>query len=113
MGNLADCSATSWVHLDPDQIRRDLEAAFPGVRAWLGEYTGHWWALVNDRLVEAVTPRLLADEIRAVLAVRRTVPPRRGKLRDRPAAPSRPSGSARPGHGRPKRRWRVLIGGWR
>lgn len=113
MGNLADCSATSWVYLDPDQIRRDLEAAFPGVRAWLGEYTGHWWALVNDRLVEAVTPRLLADEIRAVLTVRRTVPPRRGKPRDRPVAPSRPSGSARPGHARPKRRRRVLLGGWR
>ncbi len=55
MRNLADCSATSWVYLDPDQIRRDLEAAFPGVRAWFGEYTGHWWALVNDRLVEADT----------------------------------------------------------
>lgn len=55
MGNLADCSTTGWLYLDPDQIRRELEAAFPGVRAWLGEYTGHWWALANDRLVEADT----------------------------------------------------------
>ena len=112
MGNLADCSATSWVYLDPDRIRRDLEAAFPGVRTWLGEYTGHWWALANDRLVEATTPLLLAEKIREVLAVRRALPPRSGKPRDRPAAPSRPREPSRPGRARPKRR-RVLLGGWR
>ncbi|NVI86943.1 hypothetical protein [Actinomadura sp. BRA 177] len=104
MRNLADCSATSWVYLDPDQIRRDLEAAFPGVRAWFGEYTGHWWALVNDRLVEADTPRQLAGKVREALG---------REARPRPTAPSRPRKTSRPSHVRPKRRRRVLVGGWR
>ncbi|MFB4304625.1 hypothetical protein [Actinomadura sp. GTD37] len=108
MGNLADCSATSWVYLDPDQIRRELEAAFPGVRAWLGDYTGHWWALVNDRLVEADTPRLLADKVREVLAVQRAAPPIRRARRPRQVTPP-----SRPARVRPKRRRHVLLGGWR
>ncbi|URM97275.1 hypothetical protein LUW76_24590 [Actinomadura madurae] len=117
MGNLADCSTTGWLYLDPDQIRRELEAAFPGVRAWLGEYTGHWWALANDRLVEADTPRQLADRIREVPGVRRVISPQRpvfGRTQ-RPGMviPARSRGTSRPTHARPKRRRRALFGGWR
>lgn len=106
MSNLADCSATGWVNLDPDRIRRELETTFPGVRAWLGEYTGRWWALVRDRLVEAATPHQLADRIREVLAARRIPPPQRPVPRavPSPRPPSRSRGSSRPGHARPKRR---------
>ncbi|WP_021595965.1 hypothetical protein [Actinomadura welshii] len=117
MGNLADCSTTGWLYLDPDEIRRELEAAFPGVRAWLGDHTGRWWALVNDRLVEADTPRQLADMIQGVLGVRRAISP----LRPVPGSPQRPGrvvgslsrGTSRPAHVRPKRRRRALFGGWR
>ncbi|WP_433475829.1 hypothetical protein ACQPZP_01615 [Spirillospora sp. CA-142024] len=117
MGNLTDCSATGWVYLDPDEIRRELEAAFPGVRAWLGDYTGHWWALANDRLVEADTPRQLADRIHGVLGIRRAIPPRRpvfGRTQ-RPggAVGSRSREASRPAHARPKRRRRALFGGGR
>lgn len=110
MSNLVDCSATSWICFDPDLIRRELEASFPGVRAWLGEYTGHWWALANGRLVEAATPRLLADKVRKALAVRRTVPSQGAAV----AQASRPGReSASPAHARAKRRRLALFGGGR
>ncbi|NVI89945.1 hypothetical protein [Actinomadura sp. BRA 177] len=55
--------------MDTDQVRRDLEYLFPGVIAWFGRHTGHWWAMLGDRLLEADTSRQLADRIRATLAV--------------------------------------------
>lgn len=68
MSNVVELPRMGWTDLDPDQIRRNLAHTFPGVLCWLGEYTGSWWALVGDRLVEAPTPGELADRI---LAARR------------------------------------------
>ena len=56
--------------MDTDQVRRDLEHLFPGVVVWFGRRTGHWWAMLGDRLLEAGSPRELADLIRGVFSVR-------------------------------------------
>ncbi|MDL4773769.1 hypothetical protein [Actinomadura xylanilytica] len=93
--------AAPWavLELDPDQVMAELHRRFPRVRAaWLGEFTGRWWAVTRDQagrdlLVEAANPVALArslDELgagrsvphraRAVqtgAAVRRTPPRRR------------------------------------
>lgn len=61
------------VELDPDRVVAELTHRFPGVSAWLGEFTGRWWAVARDqvgrdRLLEAPTPAALArllDEIGA------------------------------------------------
>jgi hypothetical protein len=48
---------------DTEAIRQQ----FPGVRAWYGQATGSWWALVpvrgGPRLVEALNPRELREAI--------------------------------------------------
>ncbi|MFC6885401.1 hypothetical protein [Actinomadura yumaensis] len=48
---------------------RGLQEQFPGVRAWYGESTKSWWALVpgrdGPRLLEAPTPQGLRDAIMA------------------------------------------------
>ena len=45
----------------------EIEQAVPGVTAWYGEATEHWWALVwlpeGARLLEAINPRELRDAI--------------------------------------------------
>jgi hypothetical protein len=41
-----------------------LMARFPDVPIWFGNATRHWWALEDDRLIEAVTP----EELERVLA---------------------------------------------
>ncbi|WP_157429652.1 hypothetical protein [Actinomadura oligospora] len=33
-----------------------IAARYPQVVAWYGRSTGHWWAVVGDRLLEACTP---------------------------------------------------------
>jgi hypothetical protein len=38
-----------------------------GVLAWYGEYTGHWWAIVGTRLLEAQHPNGLAQLVRRAL----------------------------------------------
>jgi hypothetical protein len=44
-----------------------VEEQFPGVKAWRGNFTGSWWALVpmrgTSRLVEAINPRELCEAI--------------------------------------------------
>jgi hypothetical protein len=44
-----------------------IQEQFPGVRAWYGQATGRWWALVplrrGPRLVEALNPRELREAI--------------------------------------------------
>jgi hypothetical protein len=41
-----------------------LMARFPDVPIWFGNATRRWWALEDDRLIEAVTP----EELERVLA---------------------------------------------
>jgi hypothetical protein len=44
-----------------------IQQQFPGVRAWYGQTTGSWWALVplrgGSRLVEALNPHELREAI--------------------------------------------------
>lgn len=57
--------------LDPAPIRGALIAELRdryGVVAWFGFHTRRWWALAEDRLVEAETPDRLVG---AVMAARR------------------------------------------
>ena len=63
-------TSASAMPADIDQVRRDLERLFPGVIAWFGRHTGHWWAMLGDRLLEAGSPRELADMIRGSFFVR-------------------------------------------
>jgi hypothetical protein len=54
-------------------MARGLQEQFPGVRAWYGEATGSWWAMVplrsGPRLVEAPTPQQLREAIMSVLSM--------------------------------------------
>ncbi|MCW2900468.1 MAG: hypothetical protein JWO67_2733 [Streptosporangiaceae bacterium] len=34
-------------------LARALSRRFPSVPIWFGEHTGHWWALADNRLIEA------------------------------------------------------------
>lgn len=70
MCNVAEAVRSGRTDVRTEQVRRELERLFPGVIAWFGRCTGHWWAMLGDRLLEADSPRQLADEIRAGLAVR-------------------------------------------
>lgn len=85
METVANAPLGEWIGVDPDQIRQELESLFPGVTAWFGEYTGHWWALLGGRLVEARDPLTLAERIRSAPAFRSTTP-RRATPRPAPAA---------------------------
>ncbi|MBC6456975.1 hypothetical protein [Actinomadura sp. HBU206391] len=60
--------------VDPAEPRQVM-ARFPTTPIWFGPYTGHWWALAADRLIEAETPAALGDLLAAPdVAVRRPVP---------------------------------------
>src|SRR4051794_27889623 len=50
---------------DPAAALRLLERRFPATPVWFGPYTRNWWALSNDRLIEAETPRALGEAIAA------------------------------------------------
>ncbi|SPT59648.1 MULTISPECIES: hypothetical protein [Actinomadura] len=52
---------TPWAmaEIDPERIAAGLARRFPGCCVWLGEYTGSWWAMTGDRLVEAPDPATL------------------------------------------------------
>lgn len=79
------------VEADPDVLLAALQRQYPGVPSWRGEFTGTWWALLGDRLVEAPTARELAACIRQTLLP--SWPPRRPQMdvrRVREVAPGPP-----------------------
>ncbi|GAA2113511.1 hypothetical protein [Actinomadura alba] len=45
-----------------------LRRRFPAITVWFGQATHHYWALVDDRLIEANTALKLADAIRGAQA---------------------------------------------
>jgi hypothetical protein len=99
MCNVAESARLERVGVRIDQVRRDLEHLFPGVVVWFGRRTGHWWAMLGDRLLEAGSPRELADMIRGVFCVRpagRVVVPR-ARRADVASAMSAPGRSGRGG----------------
>jgi hypothetical protein len=49
----------------------DLARCFPGVMVWFGECTRHFWAMVGDRLVEALTAEELAHKMTGMPAADR------------------------------------------
>jgi hypothetical protein len=60
--------------LDFDRALDDLHRLFPGICIWHGEFSGSFWALLPDRLVEARTAADLARQLRAALPVPRPRP---------------------------------------
>jgi hypothetical protein len=117
---------TPWAaaELDPDRISAELARRFPGCCVWLGEYTGSWWALAGDRLVEAPDPATLGrllDELTRRQHVGRYA---RASLQNRaagrgappPPRASRPAVHSRPPSRRPAVRARRIErrprGGW-
>jgi hypothetical protein len=61
----APVAAPPWAagDLDPDACQVALRRRFPGVTVWFGEWTGHWFAMVNEGLLEALSPWQLAELI--------------------------------------------------
>lgn len=54
--------------LTPEQSQalQSLASRFTGIPVWFGNFTRHWWALVDDRLYEVTTPaemRMLLDSL--------------------------------------------------
>ncbi|MCQ0018608.1 hypothetical protein [Actinomadura madurae] len=98
---------TPWAmaELDPERIAAYLARRFPGCCVWLGEYTGNWWAMTGDRLIEAPDPatleRLLYALARRAHARRYAAPPEpHGRAGHAPTSPGVPSGRARKAHRR-------------
>ncbi|QFG22770.1 hypothetical protein [Actinomadura sp. WMMB 499] len=95
MSNVAEGPYPGWLERDPEYVQAELARRFPGVPSWFGEWTGSWWAMVGDRLLEAASPFVLADMIRTAVAANRPprpAPPRPPVPRPRPAPP-RPAGA--------------------
>lgn len=62
---------------DPERALAGIKRQFPGVVAYFGEFTRSWWAMVDEKLLEAKDPGELAELIRAGLrasGARRTAP---------------------------------------
>lgn len=87
---------TPWAmaELDPERIAAELARRFPGCCVWLGEYTGNWWAMTGDRLIEAPDPATLERLLYALARrahARRYAAPRTARLGgSRPHLPGRP-----------------------
>ncbi|MBE1532609.1 hypothetical protein [Actinomadura algeriensis] len=84
----------AWLDHDPEQVRAALARRFPGVPSWHGEWTGSWWAMVGDRLLEAACPTTLADMIHTALAATRPPPRPSGALSTPAPATPRPPAPA-------------------
>lgn len=94
-------------------LTKALARRFPSLPIWFGEHTGHWWALADNRLIEADS----AGELGLVLD--RLVAPQLAV--DQPADRAEPyaaptiSAAATPPHTRPAAKlspWRRLSGLW-
>ena len=48
---------------EPHPALAALRDRFPGVEIWRGHYTGHWWAIADGRLLEAVRPDDMATAL--------------------------------------------------
>jgi hypothetical protein len=57
--------------VEPVTTRQVMER-FPTTPVWFGPYTGNWWALAGDRLIEAPSP----EELGELLAARSGTPRR-------------------------------------
>ncbi|WP_143219864.1 hypothetical protein [Actinomadura sp. CNU-125] len=77
----------AWLEQDPERVQAALARRFPGVPSWHGEWTGSWWSMVGDRLLEAACPFTLADMIQTALAATRPAPP---PARPAPSTPAPP-----------------------
>ncbi|GAA1786252.1 hypothetical protein [Actinomadura chokoriensis] len=112
-----------WIaaEVDPDRVVAELAKRFPGISAWLGEFTGHWWAVALDRmgssqLVEAATPAALAKRLDEIGA-RQFSPPSAPTYARRPAAapvqaPPRPVRPAAPSRSAAARHEHRRRAGW-
>jgi hypothetical protein len=51
--------------IEPESVLKELRHRFPWTSVWWGPFTGSWWAVtpVCDRLVEAASPKALADRL--------------------------------------------------
>jgi hypothetical protein len=54
--------------VDHEHVLAEVGRRFPGVTAYFGEFTGSWWALVGNRLLEARTPREFVEVIGTAVA---------------------------------------------
>ncbi|MBE1531813.1 hypothetical protein [Actinomadura algeriensis] len=77
----------AWLDHDPEQVRAALTRRFPGVPSWHGEWTGSWWAMVGDRLLEAACPTTLTNMIHTALSATRPAP---HSARPAPSSPAPP-----------------------
>jgi len=112
---------TPWAaaELDPERVAAELARRFPGCCAWRGEFTGSWWALAGNRLVEAPDPHTLGRLLyelhgrysRAALQNRTA-----GRAAPTPPRAPRPAVHSRPPARRPPARARRIErrprGGW-
>lgn len=73
MGKVAEHPPWAGRDVAPEVFAGELQRRFPGACAWLGEFTGSWWALTRDRtrLVEAATPHALGRRLEELGAARR------------------------------------------
>lgn len=81
---------------DPAETRPEPEHRFPAIPLWFGTHTGHWWALVDDRLVEAETPEALGEAITAALGGERWHDPAPPHIAAGALQPRRSAGSWQP-----------------
>lgn len=70
----AGASAWAVVEVDPELVVAEVGRRFPGVTAYFGEFTGSWWAMVGNRLLEAGTAREFFQVIATASASSRTRP---------------------------------------
>ena len=60
-------AAATWqrTQIDPEIVLAEVRRLHPGVTVWAGEYTGSYWALLDDELHEFRDPHALISCVRA------------------------------------------------